>query len=126
MESSSLVQTKVDFITSFLKSQVGQHHVCNTLDETVLPSLKTWDFKTENGFWLKQTFQRVVQSGLYYRWGEWAALHLQPRKHSKYEKTPVVSDVVGFSKFFCVSIIWLCVLVLAFIVACLEKNNSFV
>jgi len=65
MESSSFVQTKVDFTTSFLKSQVGQHHVCNTLDETVLPLLKTWDFKTENEFWLKQTFGRVVQSGLY-------------------------------------------------------------
>jgi len=45
---------------------------CFGLEQTFIPKSYFWKFNTENSFWIMRTLERIVASGIMFKWYEWS------------------------------------------------------
>ncbi|CAL8116973.1 unnamed protein product [Orchesella dallaii] len=107
------------YITSILRRNYKEN-LCFQLDQTFNKKLKYWRTRTENQYWLKVSLQRIVASGLYYKWNEWSTWHAMLVQKLRENKGRPGPDTIGVTKFMAMIVIWSSLMGLATLVYCVE------
>ncbi|CAL8124528.1 unnamed protein product [Orchesella dallaii] len=80
---------------------------CFVLEQRLRRRQFLWEFLTENQYWLEVTLGRILASGLYFKWDEWAVWFSVVRNKLHEQETSPKSDYVNIMKFLSVFCIWI-------------------
>ncbi|CAL8070114.1 unnamed protein product [Orchesella dallaii] len=111
---TSLIKSTIGYATSFLQTIYDPSSTCFVLHDTLQKTEINWIFKTENKQHLTTTLNRIVTSGLYFKWDEWSEWNFMLKKMLLEQHTPAQSDVIDIRKFASIFFVWI-----SFILFCL-------
>jgi len=83
-----------------------------------------WLTRTENQYWLKLSIQRIVASGLDYKWDEWYQWHLVLVNKLHSPITPSSSDLVDVGKILAILSCWGISLIISMAIFCREIGSN--
>ncbi|CAL8124532.1 unnamed protein product [Orchesella dallaii] len=93
--------TSTSFVPSIKKylKKKDKSFNCFVLEQRLRQRQFLWEFLTENQYWLEVTLGRIIASGLYFKWDEWAVWFNVVRNKLHEQETSPKSDYVNIMKF---------------------------
>ncbi|CAL8097928.1 unnamed protein product, partial [Orchesella dallaii] len=121
--ATSRLKYHILYYNNFIHQNFSESYTCLGIDQTFRARQHHWYLKIESYHWLMISMQRLVQSGLSYRWDEWSIWHGLLKEKLLGQKTSTGPQYVDFGKVLALLIFLCCCMLISIVVFCLEIHS---